>query len=152
MIDYQTLCKQGQAFQQTKLTHKEILKREIKLFADTLARQLGLEERYYKANITDEVATMPYVQANIHSFVEDGFELPKVNFDLGVTLEDAPEIYPKTTHFIKIKAAFTQSDRLLFEFLVIPKVAYSINLQEDDESRYRNLAESYVQLLMKSLS
>lgn len=152
MIDYQTLCKQGQAFQQTKLTHKEILKREIKLFADTLARQLGLVDKYYKANITDEVATVPYVQSNIHSFVEDGFELPKVNFDLGVTLEDAPEIYPKTTHFIKIKATFAQSDRLIFEFLVIPKVAYSVNLQEDEESRYRNLAESYVQLLMKSLS
>lgn len=153
MISYQSLCQQYQQFQRKQKGQEKLLSVEIESLKQQLAKSLGLAEKYYRKNITDDEATEPYVTVSKIQIISDHINTPEIIFTLAVALEESPESYPKHILEQTLRCGFIQSDRLYFTFIKArPELKFTVNLLDDEPIKYRPIVEAYTQLLMKQLS
>lgn len=152
MISYQDLCQQHKQFQHSRKGYQQILNKEINHFKTQLARTLGLENKHYARSVAEEI-TEPYVfVANQQGHLDEA-DFPLCVFDVTLMLEDEPNSYPKYPFTQTLKVSFIQADRLRFSFVKNrPELSFIVNRDDDNEVKYRQMVEAYLQLLMKRLS
>ncbi len=152
MINYQTLCQQHQQFKCKQKSEQAVLLAEIEQLRQQLAENLGLSDKYYRKQITEE-ATEPYVTVGNIKLFSDQIHSPEIHFSLSVVLEEDEQSYPKYPQEQSLCCGFVQADRLYFTFFQErPEIKFSVNLQDDKQTKYRPIIEAYTQLLMKQLS
>lgn len=153
MTQYQDLCQLFQQQQTKRKSFEQVLRDEVKTIVEQLATKLALKGKYYRKSVSDEQATQPYVFVGKETFRETYDTYPEMVFDLTVVLEQDEETYPKKPYSQLIEVGFIQADRLYFRFIQArPEVRLVVNLNDDDEIKYRHLVQAYLDLLMKTLT
>lgn len=71
-----------------------------------------------------------------------GFYSPEIHFSLSVVLEEDEQSYPKYPQEQSLHCGFIQADRLYFSFFKErPEIKFSVNLQDDKQTKYRPIID-----------
>lgn len=159
MITYAQLCEQNIRYQAMLHHSAQMLRTVINCFTIALEEDLGLTDKSYKKEFNQD-QQVPYVDVlNIDDHkscpwyqLKTEFEqnAPVIEFELALTLEKAPNVYPKTTLISPMRAIYINENSIQLEFTAHrDKPQFIISINEKDA--FSHVINTYKQLILEML-
>lgn len=159
MITYAQLCEQNARYQAMRHDNTQTLRAAINRFTIALEEDLGLTDKSYKKEFNQD-QQVPYVDVlsvDDHKpcpwyqlKVEFDQNMPEIAFELALTLEKAPNVYPKTTLISPMRAIYINENSIQLEFTAHrDKPQFIISIKEKDA--FSHVINTYKQLILEML-
>lgn len=159
MITYAQLCEQNIRYQAMRHDNAQALRSAINRFTLALESDLGLTDKTYSKELAKDQQA-PYVDvldSENHKpcpwyQLKTEFEqnAPVIEFELALTLEKAPNVYPKTTLISPMRATYLNDNSIQLEFTAHrDKPQFIISIKEKDA--FSHVINTYKQLILEML-
>lgn len=163
MITYDALCKAYDA--KSKANHAKTLKimRLYRQLKDAIADDLGLNGKYYKDGKDESI---PYItlgksdelggfepvrseyELGVGTTHQAGVPVPQIDAAIAITLESAPNAYPKQSIYVRIVAQLN-GDTLTLVFADDHNMRFDVPIH-GDTAVFKDVVDAYKQLVMNA--